>query len=199
MTDYCTLADTKLRLGLTDTDDDALITSAITAASRAVDRYCRRRFNLDAQVSTRRYAPTHSYSLLVDDIGTLTGLVVATDDNDDGTAETTWTVTTEFEAGPVNALADGRPLTRLTAVGSRRWPHSNRPAVHVTARFGWPSVPEDVREATLIKAVHLFRRKDTPDGVAGSGEFGVVRISRYEDPDVVMLLASFRTMRGMVA
>lgn len=192
MSDYCLLAELKASLGITDTDSDTRLAQAITTASRAVDKHCRRRFSQDATVQTRTYEVCAADYVYVDDISTLTGLVLATDDNDDGTAETTWTVVTDFAVAPRNNLADGRPVYRFDVVGNRYFPvRRRRASVHVTARFGWPSVPEEVHDATLLKAAKLFTRKDSPAGVAGSSEFGVVRISRFEDPDVVMLLADF--------
>jgi hypothetical protein len=54
------------------------------------------------------------------------------------------------------------------------WSHLNR--IQVTGTFGWPAVPLNVKEATLIQAADTFRSKDAPFGVAGFGEFGVVRV-----------------------
>lgn len=187
MADYATLAELKTQLGITDAVDDTPLGAALTAASRAVDEHCGRKFSAAAS-SSRVYEARWSDLLYVDDIASLTGLAVKTDDDDDGTFETTWTVTTDFVAGPPNAIADGLPVTRLAAVGSKRFPASVRPTVEVTASFGWAAVPAQVKTATLIKAARLFRRKDTPEGVAGTGEFGVVRITS-EDVDVKALLA----------
>jgi hypothetical protein len=42
-------------------------------------------------------------------------------------------------------------------------------------------------QATLIQAARLYRRKDSPEGVTGSAEWGVVRLPRI-DPDVSALI-----------
>lgn len=192
MTDYATLAELKAQLGITDTVDDTALSRVLTATSRAVDEHCGREFSQDAAAVARVYRAVCSDQLSVDDISTATGLLVATDENDDGTYETSWTISTDFLLEPSNALADGRPAVRLVAVGAKTFPtYGLRPAVQVTARYGWAAVPVQVTEATIIKAARLFRRKDTPEGVAGGGEFGVVRISNREDPDVAALLAPF--------
>lgn len=198
--DYTTLAELKASLSIptTDSADDDALERAIRAASRAVDKHCKRRFWQATAATARSYDADAWDFLYVDDISTLTGLIVATDDNDDGTAETTWTITTDFVAKPSNNLADDRPVYRLEAVGNRRFPRGRHPGVQVTARWGWPVVPDEVRDATLLKAAKLFRRKDSPDGVAGSNDFGVIRISQRDDPDVVMLLADFRRARALV-
>lgn len=192
MADYATSAELKAQLGITDAVDDTAIASVLTAASKAVREHCGRDFSPAGAAVARLYAPNDDTCIEVDDVSTLTGLVVKTDDNDDGTFETTWTITSDFIVAPHNALADDEPVTRLAAVGSRGFPVGTmRPTVQVTASFGWVAVPADVKRATLIKAARLFRRKDTPEGVAGGGDFGVVRISRWEDPDVAMLLAPY--------
>ncbi|MFC8456442.1 hypothetical protein ACFUJ0_06100 [Streptomyces sp. NPDC057242] len=59
--------------------------------------------------------------------------------------------------------------------------------MRVGTRFGWPAVPDDITEAALIQAARLYRRKDSPEGVTGSAEWGVVRLSR-RDPDVWNLI-----------
>jgi hypothetical protein len=191
MADYITIAELKASLGITDSVDDTALTRALTFASRAVDKHCRRRFTLDGSATARTFKVNDWRCLYVDDFSTLTGLIVATDDNGDGTFETTWTITTDYLAGPFNNLVDGRALTKIEAVGGRSFPRGLRPGVQITAKWGWPAVPEEVKQATLLIAARLFRRKDSPSGVAGSGEFGVVRVSRYEDPDACMLLADF--------
>jgi hypothetical protein len=198
MADYITVPQIKAHLSIPalDTDDDTALARVVASTSRAVEQWCHRRtFGQDAAASTRTFhADTYGY-VYVDDVATATGLVVATDDDDDGVFEQTWTVSTDFALEPVNALADGRPVTRLVAVGDLLFPAAAaRAAVSVTATFGWPAVPDEIVEATLIKAARLFGRKDTINGVAGTGEFGVVRISNREDPDVVALLAPFRRL-----
>lgn len=49
-------------------------------------------------------------------------------------------------------------------------------------------VPENVREATRMLTSRLFRRRLSPEGVAGFGDFGAVRVSRV-DPDIERLIA----------
>jgi len=194
---YVELADIRNWVGIQDSslDDDSL-SSALTAAELAVESWCGRKFTQDADVSAARVRPQSSGWLYLPpfrpggtctaDISTLTGLVVKTDDNDDGTFETTWTVTTDFEVEPF----DGPPFHRIVAVGSRYFPCLRRPAVQVTARWGWASVPEPVKTATLILAGEFAKLKDAPFGVAGFGDFGVVRIR--QNPKVAEILSRYQ-------
>jgi hypothetical protein len=48
--------------------------------------------------------------------------------------------------------------------------------VQITGVFGWPSVPQSIREAALILAEENYKLKDAPFGVAGSEDVGFIRI-----------------------
>ena len=52
-----------------------------------------------------------------------------------------------------------------------------RPQVEVTARWGWPTVPDDINQATLILSADLYKRKDSIGGVLGLSELGAIRMS----------------------
>ncbi|WIM97836.1 head-tail connector protein [Actinoplanes oblitus] len=187
--DYAALPMVKAALGKTTADDrDDLIQQAITAASRLIDRRCGRRFYAD-KVATARTFPVCGQSayagvdqvILVDDIATLTGVTVETGTTGSYTAASGW------EAGPDNAAVYGRPYTELRA-GAGWLPATGR--VRVTARWGWPTVPDEIAQACLLLAARFYRRKDSPQGVLGSAEWGVARVSRT-DPDVEALIAPF--------
>jgi hypothetical protein len=173
----------------------AVLERAIEAASRAIDRFTGRTFYLEAATSVATYQPDDPYVAWVDDIGTTTGLAVATDTNGDYSWATTWTIGTDFELRPLNADRVGSGSTvqpyawwEIVAIGNKTFPsHPLRATLRVTARFGWSAVPDDVQEACILKAAGLVNRKNSPNGVAGFGEFGAVRINRL-DPDVIALL-----------
>lgn len=190
-TEYATLAELKAQMAIEedDTSRDALLGRALKAASRGIDRATGRRFWLDETATTRTYrlpgrvaCEADGDVLLVDDIGDTTGLLVETGS---GSAYSTFT---GYETTPDNAIADGQPVMGLLRVSGSWGSSSTR--VRVTARFGWPAVPDDVAEACLIQASRLFKRKDSPEGVMGSSEWGVVRLSR-RDPDVWNLIEPY--------
>lgn len=191
---YCSTAD--VRSQLTDTAgklDAALIEKAISAASRAIDRYCGRRFWRDSVPVARVFDVCDPCRLTVDDIATTAGLAVAVDSGNDGTFSTSWT-NADFQLRPLNADANGGAYAwwEIVTVGGRYFPPSRlgRPSVRVTATWGWSSVPDEVSSATILKATSLFKRRDAPFGVAGFTDFGAVRITK-QDPDVINLLAPF--------
>lgn len=188
--EYADLGTLKRQLGLDDDNDtrDALLEQALNTASRYLDKSTGRRFWLDAEPVARVYRPQgrtviedEGTALVVDDIGSTSGLVVET-----GSAAA-WSVVATWETLPDNALALGRPITALLRSGG--W-GSGTSRVRVTARYGWPAVPDEIVQATLIQASRLYKRKDSPEGVTGSADWGVVRLSR-RDPDVWNLIEPY--------
>jgi hypothetical protein len=63
--------------------------------------------------------------------------------------------------------------------------------VQIAGVFGWSAVPVDVRLACVILSQRLFKRFDSPTGVLGMGDLGVIRISRI-DSDIQALLAPYQ-------
>lgn len=197
MSDYITSADVKTALAATGTTYlDADISRAITAASKAIDEACGR-FFFAATGQTRVYTASQmgrwstDTTLEIDDLTTLTTLKV--DQDGDGTYETTWTRGTDFYLDPPNASVDSKPYERVVILpqsGQRfpRWPN----AVQVAGDFGWPSVPEEVKQYCVIFTTQLLlRTRQAPFGVLMAGmEIGAVtRISRF-DPDFDRLLGN---------
>lgn len=197
-----TNADLKAQLGNIGTQHDSVVTFAVNAANQAVVQYCGRDFDKVAEASetVRVFRSRTDCRAVVDDFWSTTNLVVKTDDDDDGTYETTW-ASTDYQLEPLNGRANGItvPYYRIVAVAARRFPTCNlRTSVQVTAAWGWTAVPAAVFEATLMKAARLFHRKDSPQGVAGFDQFGAVRLSRSEDGDVMSLLDPFRRVSHIV-
>lgn len=190
---YCTAAELKANFGIGDTDDDSKIEDAINTASRAIDAWCGQSFYDSGSASARKYAPDNWYCLTVHPFSTTTGLVVATDEDNDGTYETTW-ASTDYELSPINGDVGGLtgvPFRRIRAVGGYRFPvpasiSSRQYTVQVTAQWGWAAVPAPVKQACMQVAAEEFRRKDAPFGVIQSAEFGPTRLS----PDMLRAVTS---------
>lgn len=178
---YITLAELKAYMQITEATRDTALTDALTAASRWIDTATGRRFYLDASVSSishRTHARTFTagteFALIVPDIATSLGMVIGHTG-----------VSTDASEG------DGvRPITRLYA--DTPWPER---AVTITAKFGWPAVPDEIKQATKILATRFFKRKDSPEGVAGAADWGAIRLSR-RDPDVQALIDPY-TLPGI--
>jgi hypothetical protein len=194
-TAYIELEQLKSTLELTgQTYADRDLQLAINAASRGVDQATGRRFYLDTDANQIRYYTPESYhSTPVDDISTLTSVLV--DRMGDGVYEETWTNGVEFVLDPLNAPADFRPYERICVrvFSSLSFPYGVEKSVKVTAQFGWTAVPEDVKTATSILAAKLVRRvREAPFGIVGAGtdQGDAMRIAS-SDPDVRSLLAPY--------
>lgn len=197
---YATMPQLIQQIGRTDegAPNDALLQLALVGASRAIEQWCGgRQFWLADTASTRTYIPDSSDYLAVDDIGSLDDLAVSI-----GVAGVyTPLDASAYEPSPLNALAAGRPVTSLVDVlGYNLWRphyqhqhHHRRVRVQVTARWGWPVTPDAIASATLLTAARLYRRKGSPEGVAGFGDLGVVRVSQF-DADVQALIGPYRRL-----
>ncbi len=190
---YTTLASVKAILRITDSVDDALLEECIESASRQIDTHCERVFTYGT--ATRIYTPNDSFVTEIDDLISLTTLKTST--SADGVFDTTWTAT-DYQLEPLNGLVGGlkAPYTSIRAVGDFTYPISGGEAtVQVTGVFGYgTAIPTDVKQACNLLAIRQFKRYDSPLGVAGFGDIGVVRVSRV-DPDIDALLAPYRKIR----
>ena len=194
---YATLADVKAALRITDNVDDSLLEISIEAASREIDGWCERVFT--GSTATRIYRPTDVFSVDVDDLQSITTL--KTDSDGSGVFDVTWE-TTDYQLNPLNGIAGGitTPYTQVRAIGEYLFPiyeprnvNSNEASIQITGVWGWPSIPTAVKQACIILSMRQFKRYDSPTGVMGFGDLGVMRIGRV-DPDIEKLLMPFRKM-----
>jgi hypothetical protein len=189
-----------LRIGTADTLDDDLIDNCVGAASRLIDGYCNRRFWQTGTAEARVFQAEDSFYCSIDDIAG-TALTLKTSTQADGTFDLTWS-RSDYQLEPLNGNLDGLTWSydKIRAVGDYLFPTVNanygeQALVQVTAIFGWPSVPEPVTQATIIQASRIFKRYDSPLGVAGFGDLGAIRVSRFLDPDMAQLVEPYRRMR----
>lgn len=197
---YVTLEDIKSRLGGASIDGgDPQLEQRITSACRAIDVHCGQFFYDSGAASARTFRPRSIHRLKVDPFSTTTGLVVKSDTSDDGTFATTWAAA-DYE---VDYFGDNPsyPFDTIEAVGAYTFPiyYRRRRTVQVTARWGWAAVPQNVLEAATILSVDLWKRKDTPFGIAtGTVDFGGLRIGRDVMAQVASLLQTFVRVDRMI-
>lgn len=192
---YVTVAELRAWLGIPDAADDPLLSQACDTASTWIDEYCGETFVVPTAATARLFHADSWNLVRTDTFANTTGLVVATDDNEDGTAETAWTLGTDYLLEDTNGRTVGEavgPYRAIRAVDSKLFAasRSGRPLVSVTARWGWPVTPAPVKQAAYVLAAEQWKTKDAPFGVAGFGEFGVLRVRN--NPVVAQLLAPYR-------
>lgn len=196
---YATRDELKARMSIDDDLDNDTLDGALATASRWIEKHTGRQFNTASveQSTPRLFRPATSRRMDVDDIATAAGLLVETDAGDGTFAEVASGL---FQIEPVNGVVDGEigwPVSELVTL-SGRWPCDPvRYTVRVTATWGWAAVPAPVKEAALLVATETAKLKDAPFGVAGFGEFGVVRLR--DNPVAMRLLAPYRRRPVQVA
>ncbi|WP_433114286.1 head-tail connector protein [Micromonospora sp. CA-246542] len=188
--EYTTLPLLKSYVGENTNTYDLFLQQCLTTASRSVESHCRRRFYADAAATARTYrladrlvCDPDGDLIIVDDISSLTDLTV------EKQSGSSWNAVPDYSSEPENALAISRPITYLRRPGGL-WSTPMDTRIRVTAKWGWPAVPDEVVQATLLQAARLFKRKDSVGGTVGNEEFGFLRITRV-DPDVQALLRPF--------
>lgn len=184
MSRYASLAQLKEFVQVIDELDDTVLTVALSAAEDQIDEWCRRKFDAaDVEATTDRlYDVAGVYVVAVDDIVEVTTVSVRTGRTGD------YVAVDDFDVGPLNAEADGRPYTTVET------PRPLWGRVKVSGRFGWPTVPDQILQAALLQASRLAQRRNAQFGIAtvpgldGSG----MRLLSKLDADVELLLAPLR-------
>jgi len=196
---YATLNELKTALRIQDSVDDGLLELALESASRLVDEYTMRSF-YNAGTATRVFVPSDDYCVAIDDAISISSVAVSTLLNK--TFDQVWTVN-DYQTEPLNGVVDGLtgwPITRVRAVGVYEFPYDSdyeEATVQITGVWGWSAVPTAVKQATIIQAMRLFKRLDSPLGIISSPDTGFFRVSSRIDPDVAQLLNSYRKIRNV--
>lgn len=189
---YTSQALVKAYLGIpsSTSSENTAIDNAIAAADAEIDQITGRTFVVPSGATAKTFIPYDDYTLYVDDVAQLTGLVVKEDTTLDGTYDTTLTITTDYVVNGNSA-----PYRVIKRVDGDTWPRDRygRPTVEVTAFYGYGmAVPDQIKQCSLVIAARLYQRRSSPLGFqAGSVDVGFVRISRT-DPEVIALLRGLK-------
>lgn len=189
---YISVVQLKQVLEITASDEDVLIDRCVRGASLAIEKRsgwptfwntgtaATRTIPVDRRVLPVRH-PIWPYVkvLLRDGIATSAGFAVA------GFAGASLM--------PEDAITDGTPADAIRLPWGATFGSSGN--LTVTAVFGWPQVPADIEWACQMQAIRYYRRKGSPEGIAGSAEWGLTRIPAL-DPDVLSILKGGGYMRA---
>lgn len=191
----------------------------LSVASRAIDRFCDRYFYSNAN-SVRYFDGDGSTDLYVakHDFYTVTALKIALTENNDPADSTLWytihgdgvTPPSNFYLGPDNQTEIGsvtdqtlkRPYYNITIPGNP-WSGSTtdylptftkgRRTVSIAASWGWPAVPDEIKDITIKLTIRMWRAKETGQtSSVGSADFGVAMIAKYLDVGDLETLHSYR-------
>lgn len=195
---YATLSQFKAAVGITDSTDDAALQNVLDATDTLIDLYCDRKTGFGTASETRYYTAEDYQYVLTDDLVSVTTL--QTDDDANGTYETTWTSGTDYVLAPRNAALDGFPYTEIdtSVTWPRNFPKDVYLGVKVTGVFGFPSVPSAVTQAEIIQANAVWSSRTAAFGVIGSADLGgILRMSRALHPEAALILEPYRKRGGL--
>lgn len=198
---YATLAEIKTSLRISDTIDDTQLEMAVESASRLIDGYAQRYF-YNAGTATRVFASNNTFQVYLDDVQSVSSVAFSSLDN--GTFDVSL-ASTDYQLYPLNNVVGGLsgwPYTEMVLAGNYLTANygfvtgSGRANVEITGVWGWSAVPIAIKQAAIIQAARIYKRADSPLGVAGFGDMGVMRVSSGLDPDVRQLVDPYRLMRN---
>lgn len=198
---YATAAEFKAWIGVDDVEDDTSIQSALDAATRAIDRATSRHFTRETGV-TKTYQATCANELAVTDLISATSITVDINGNHTFTRSLT---TDDYDLYPY-VDETGLLSTRYSSIKIR--PTSTQGfapgyLVQVTGNFGYVDTgnvtPADIKQACLILASRLWKRRETPFGVLSLPDIGTGVQLRRTDPDVANLLEPYTLSNSWVA
>jgi hypothetical protein len=181
---YATLAEYKSWIAVrgmagavgTDVNDDAAIEILIEGASRYIDRETGQRFYADTSDATRYYTANDGGTYVYIDALSVAPTSVSCDFSRLRSYEALASV--EYDLLPDNALLDGYPYNKIELVASvatRLFPTQRR-GVRVVGKFGYPTVPGDIKEACLsiVQNTYAARSGQTSGGSITVTAAGVV-------------------------
>ena len=187
---YATLNQIKAAVRIQDAIDDSLLEMAVESASRMIDAECDRNF-YSSGTATRDYVPNDPYTVDTDDLTSIVSVKI--DDAGEGTFPITLQ-TTDYQTEPLNQRVSGNafPIYRLRMIGDYLLPIWGKQAtVRIEGVYGFTPVPIQVTQACIIQASRIYKRLDSPLGVAGFGDMGAIRVGKV-DPDVAGLIRPFK-------
>lgn len=145
--------------GAVSAGTDAVIDRDLIAVSRWLEHKLGRFFNVDASDVARIYVTSGAEKLWIDDLSAAPTTIKIDEDADGDFSDETALASTDYELRPLNAVLgpEPGPYTHivLTSWGTKgRWGRNQR--VEITGKWGWASVPESVKSAT-IEFTRLWR------------------------------------------
>jgi hypothetical protein len=202
--DYLTVDELKSRFPSNQFDGamDVVLAAAIKTASRQIDTFLKRKpgaFAVNADV-TRYFKGSGTSQLWIDELAALPTTVAVAEagqvDNASGSGGTytTWTAN-DYVCWPQNALDEGMPFHRLdilllSGLTTKSIWYGYPRAVKIVGRFGFStSVPEEIKTATEIQAVRLWKRQQQAYSDVGAiTELKQLRYVKELDPMVAAIL-----------
>lgn len=192
MTDYCTIALVKTRLGITNTDDDTMLQDIVSEVSAWMDAYCNRPLYRDSD-ETRYYDPLNDVfgTLLVFDgeLAVVTSVTVG---------GTLW-ASSDYITQPRN-----RPPyreMRLARASSKTWSDGSVTESSIVIVGRWCMIPSELdsrydllQGAAVALAMFVYREKDAGNNgdIVGILDAGLMMVDKGFPSGVAKRLQGWR-------
>lgn len=191
---YISREQLKVVLGIdpSNTDEDGLIDRAVRGASRSIERRSGWPTFWKSATAESRTIDVTRRIVRVRTPGWVFDKVLLRN----GIASATGFLVSGFSAPalmPEDAIEEGLPADAIRLPYGASYGNSG--SLRITAVWGWPEVPDDIVMACQMQAHRYYNRKGSPEGIAGSAEWGVSRIPPL-DPDVLSILKGGGFMRA---
>jgi hypothetical protein len=189
---YATSAELKTYLGITGSGDDDLLTNLLARSQKAIEVYCGRVFDCDADT-------THYFAVGED-----------TDGNNlwfDGDLCQITTVTTDADGTPISLTANVDYVTqprnstpyyglKLLESSANYWDYTSDPemGISITGRWAYSiTPPQDIIHANIRLAAYYYRQKDAQVfDVTAIPDAGILTVPQGMPKDVKQILDSYR-------
>ena len=202
MSQYVSLAQLKLAVGITDTVDDGRLIEVTFRASDMVDEYIRHirpgyvgfasssNTHVSVGSNTRVYDGTGDDTLFIDDAESVRDVAVDTV----AVSSNSWRLWPYNEI-PKRAIIYAEPTSSLRGLTADHWSRGTA-NVSVHAYWGLSRVPYDVEQITLQLSILLWRRQQQGDLAGPSVTLNTQRFSQgagrqfqtIADPEVAAIL-----------
>jgi len=190
--DYISADELLAALNITSPDRASLAQSAVSAASRAIDQVCDRRFYADDDADqVRKFVPRNPGYAEIDDLCEFTSLNAQDSD---------WVLDQDFYFKPINAAADGEPWTSIITIARPFLFTASEVAsgwagfdgrITVTGKWGWAATPPQITTAATIIAEKIFKRMTDASFPILNIMDTAVRIGS-SDAEVALMLEPFK-------
>ncbi len=162
----------------TTEERDSYLDLLIAAAVNVVNDYTGHDFSATPGQELRYFDSRESTMLVIEDAFGVSSVKLDLDGN--GVFETALVEGVDFDLYPLNS--EPKSAVKLRHNGRiSKFPRSLR-SVEVTSFWGWPTIPDVVKQATLLTASRWFKRRDAEYNDASGGTADVL------DSDVAGML-----------
>ena len=176
----------KQSLFLNTEEWDGYLDLLIAAAGEAISRFTGRNFYSTPIEEVRHFDGSGTSILRIDDAFLVS--IISLDLYGSGDYPVSLTEGPDFDLNPLNSNPKTSVKLRPNGVVPK-FPQGAR-SVRITAFWGWPVVPDVVKQATLLTASRWFKRRDAAYNDTPVGESGAL------DSDVAGMVEPLRSRRN---